>query len=118
MALLGTNGAGKSTLLRAISGVTEADYGAVVFDGRDITHAPPHEIAALGVGQMPGGKAVFADLTVAENLRAGGWTVRRDRAARDRRGAQALASFPRSRSASTSRRATCRAGSSRCSASQ
>ncbi len=94
VALLGTNGAGKSTLLRAISGVTEADYGAVVFDGRDITHAPPHEIAALGVGQMPGGKAVFADLTVAENLRAGGWTVRRDRAARDRRVAQALASFP------------------------
>ena len=48
VALLGTNGAGKSTLLKAISGVVEADRGAVVLDGRDITHAPPNEIAALG----------------------------------------------------------------------
>ena len=46
VALLGTNGAGKSTLLKAISGVVEADRGAVVFDGRDMTHAPPNEIAA------------------------------------------------------------------------
>ena len=45
IALLGTNGAGKSTLLRAISGTQEASSGAVVFDGRDITHMPPHEIA-------------------------------------------------------------------------
>jgi len=50
VALLGTNGAGKSTLLRAIGGVVEADRGAVVLDGRDITHAPPHEIAARGGG--------------------------------------------------------------------
>ena len=41
VALLGTNGAGKSTLLKAICGVVEADRGAVIFDGRDITHAPP-----------------------------------------------------------------------------
>ena len=39
VALLGTNGAGKSTLLRAISGVAEADRGAIMLDGRDITHA-------------------------------------------------------------------------------
>ena len=45
VALLGTNGAGKSTLLRAITGITEADFGAVIFDGRDITPAPPNEIA-------------------------------------------------------------------------
>ena len=45
VALLGTNGAGKSTLLRAIGGVVEADHGAIVFDGRDITHLPPDEIA-------------------------------------------------------------------------
>ena len=48
VALLGTNGAGKSTLLNAISGVVQASRGAVIFDGRDITHAPPEEIAALG----------------------------------------------------------------------
>jgi len=74
VALLGTNGAGKSTLLKAISGVVEADRGAVILDGRDITHAPPNEIAALGISQMPGGQGVFGSLTVGENLRMAGWT--------------------------------------------
>jgi branched-chain amino acid transport system ATP-binding protein len=76
VALLGTNGAGKSTLLKAISGVVEADRGAIVIDGRDITHAPPNEIAALGISQMPGGQGVFGSLTVAENLQLAGWTRR------------------------------------------
>jgi branched-chain amino acid transport system ATP-binding protein len=73
VALLGTNGAGKSTLLRAISGLTEAHRGAVIFDGRDITHAPPEEIARLGIVQLPGGRGVFGSLTVAENLAAAEW---------------------------------------------
>ena len=77
VALLGTNGAGKSTLLKSISGVVEADRGAVVLDGRDITHAPPNEIAALGISQMPGGQGVFGSLTVDENLRLAGWVRRR-----------------------------------------
>ena len=68
IALLGTNGAGKSTLLRAISGTHEASGGAIVFDGRDITHMPPHEIAHRGVVHMPGGRGVFPALTVRENL--------------------------------------------------
>jgi branched-chain amino acid transport system ATP-binding protein len=78
VALLGTNGAGKSTLLRAICGVVEADRGAVVFDGIDITHAPPYEIAARGVVQVPGGAGVFPSLTVDENLRLAGWLRRKD----------------------------------------
>jgi branched-chain amino acid transport system ATP-binding protein len=77
VALLGTNGAGKSTLLKAICGVVEADRGAVVFDGTDITHAPPYEIAAKGVVQVPGGAGVFPSLTVEENLRLAGWLRRR-----------------------------------------
>ena len=68
VALLGTNGAGKSTLLRAIGGTQQADNGAVLFDGRDITHAPPHEIARMGVVTMPGGRAVFPSLSVQQNL--------------------------------------------------
>jgi ABC-type branched-subunit amino acid transport system ATPase component/MFS family permease len=79
VALIGTNGAGKSTLLRAIGGVTEADSGAIILNGRDITHAPPDEIAHWGVGQMPGGAGVFPALTVEENLRAASWQVRRHR---------------------------------------
>jgi branched-chain amino acid transport system ATP-binding protein len=74
VALLGTNGAGKSTLLKSISGVVEADRGAVILDGRDITHAPPNEIARMGISQMPGGQGVFGSLTVGENLRMSGWT--------------------------------------------
>jgi ABC-type branched-subunit amino acid transport system ATPase component/MFS family permease len=74
VALLGTNGAGKSTLLRAISGSQEASDGAIVLDGRDITHMPPHEIVRRGVVSMPGGRGIFPGLTVEENLRLATWT--------------------------------------------
>ncbi len=94
VALLGTNGAGKSTLLKAISGVVEADRGAVIFDGREITHAPPHQIARFGISQMPGGAGVFGDLTVRENLQVGSWVERRDRAEVAERVARVLEFFP------------------------
>jgi branched-chain amino acid transport system ATP-binding protein len=94
VALLGTNGAGKSTLLKAISGTVEADKGAIIFDGRDITHAPPHEIAAMGIVQMPGGQGVFGSLTVRENLELAGWTHRRDAEGVARARAEVLEMFP------------------------
>ncbi len=94
VALLGTNGAGKSTLLKAICGVVESDKGAVIFDGRDITHAPPNEIAALGVTQVPGGQGVFPSLTVRENLRVAGWLERRRPAVLAERTDGVLAEFP------------------------
>ncbi|MGI8793558.1 MAG: MFS transporter [Acidimicrobiales bacterium] len=78
VALLGTNGAGKSTLLRAISGLNEASAGAIIFDGQDMTYAPPQEVAARGVVQVPGGKGVFPNLTVEENLKIAGWLYRKD----------------------------------------
>jgi ABC-type branched-subunit amino acid transport system ATPase component len=94
VAIIGTNGAGKSTLLRAIGGVAEADHGAIVFDGRDITHLPPDEIARLGVAQVPGGEGTFPSLRVEDNLRAAAWQGRR----RGERDAdmieEALAAFP------------------------
>ncbi len=94
VALLGTNGAGKSTLLKAISGVVEGDRGAVILDGRDVTHAPPNEIAALGISQMPGGQGVFGGLTVQENLQLAGWTRRNDPAGRDAAIEEVLQLFP------------------------
>ena len=83
IALLGTNGAGKSTLLKAIAGQQEASSGAIVYDGRDITHIPPHEIVPRGVVFMPGGKAIFPGLTVQENLLLGNW-MNDDREAKTR----------------------------------
>lgn len=94
IALLGTNGAGKSTLLKAISGVVEADRGAIIFDGRDITHSPPHEIAAMGIVQMPGGAGVFGSLSVRENLELAGWTDKRDSTDTARARAEVLEMFP------------------------
>jgi ABC-type branched-subunit amino acid transport system ATPase component/predicted MFS family arabinose efflux permease len=93
VALLGTNGAGKSTLLKAIAGVVPADGGAIVFDGRDATYAPPHEIAARGIVMVPGGQGVFPSLTVAENLRLAGW-LDRDETSRAEAVANALEMFP------------------------
>ncbi len=94
VALVGTNGAGKSTLLRAIGGVVEADHGAIVFDGRDITHLPPDEIARLGVAQVPGGEGIFPNLRVEDNLRVAAWQGRR-RGERDTDMIdEALAAFP------------------------
>jgi branched-chain amino acid transport system ATP-binding protein len=94
VAIVGTNGAGKSTLLRAIGGVVEADHGAIVFDGRDITHLPPDEIARLGVAQVPGGEGTFPSLRVEENLRAAAWQGRRRGESDAQMIDEALASFP------------------------
>jgi ABC-type branched-subunit amino acid transport system ATPase component/predicted MFS family arabinose efflux permease len=94
VALLGTNGAGKSTLLKAICGVVEADEGAVVFDGLDVTHAPPDEIAAKGVTMVPGGQGVFPSLSVAENLTCARWLDRRRGAEAEARVEQVLDTFP------------------------
>ena len=99
VALLGTNGAGKSTLLKAICGVVPAHRGAVVFDGLDITHAPPEQIAAGGITMVPGGQGVFPGLTVAENLRVAAWMdrppgLRRRRAQLTGRVGEVLDTFP------------------------
>jgi len=73
VALLGTNGAGKSTLLKAISGLVDPIGGKIFFEGQDITHIGAVRAARAGIVQVPGGKAVFPTLTVAEHFRAGTW---------------------------------------------
>jgi branched-chain amino acid transport system ATP-binding protein len=67
--LLGRNGAGKSTTLRSIVGLTPPRSGRVTLFGQDITGLPSYRIAASGVGFVPEGRKVFANLTVDENLR-------------------------------------------------
>jgi branched-chain amino acid transport system ATP-binding protein len=76
--LIGSNGAGKSTTLRSISGLTPPRTGRIVFRGEEIQRLPGHEVAALGIGQAPEGRRVFARMTVLENLEMGAFT-RKDR---------------------------------------
>jgi branched-chain amino acid transport system ATP-binding protein len=81
-ALLGRNGAGKTTTLRTLMGLTPARKGHVRLFGQDVTHWPTHRIAASGVGYVPEGRRIFANLSVDENLRVplerhGPWTIAR-----------------------------------------
>ena len=66
--VLGRNGAGKSTLLRSIVGLNAPRSGEIRFDGADITRLKSHERARLGIGYVPQGREIIADLTVLENL--------------------------------------------------
>ncbi|HXZ93411.1 MAG TPA: ABC transporter ATP-binding protein [Burkholderiales bacterium] len=82
VALLGRNGAGKSTTLRSLMGLTHAREGVVRVFGHATTDWPAYRIAGLGVGFVPEGRRIFANLTVDENLkvpveRAGPWTIAR-----------------------------------------
>ncbi len=69
--LIGANGAGKSTLMMTIFGKPRAREGSIVFDGRDITKLPTHEIARLRIAQSPEGRRIFSRMTVLENLQMG-----------------------------------------------
>ena len=96
VALLGTNGAGKSTLLKAVSGLVTPAAGQIVFDGVDITSSDAVATAKQGIVQVPGGKAVFPTLTVAEHFTVGAWLFAdEDPAEVDRRTQEVLAMFPR-----------------------
>ncbi|WP_245431149.1 ABC transporter ATP-binding protein [Rhodoplanes roseus] len=76
--LIGANGAGKSTLMMTICGNPRAREGRVVFDGRDITQLPTHEIARLRIAQSPEGRRIFGRMTVLENLQMGMVAAGRD----------------------------------------
>jgi branched-chain amino acid transport system ATP-binding protein len=67
--ILGHNGMGKTTLLRTLIGLLPATSGKVRLAGADITHAPPHQRARRGLGYVPQGRAIFAGLSVRDNLR-------------------------------------------------
>jgi branched-chain amino acid transport system ATP-binding protein len=69
VALLGRNGAGKTTTLKSILGLTPPRRGRVVFDGQEIQGRQSFDIAAMGVGYVPEHRAIFRDLSVAENLK-------------------------------------------------
>ena len=71
VALLGRNGAGKSTTFRSIVGLVEQRSGTIVFEGRDVSSRPTHEIVRAGLGYVPEERRIFTELTVEENLEVG-----------------------------------------------
>ena len=93
VALIGANGAGKSTTLHALSGILRPSGGRVLYQGREITNAPAHEIVRSGLVQVPEGRAVLTTLTVVQNLELGAF-FRKDRDAVRKDLASVLSRFP------------------------
>lgn len=93
LALLGTNGSGKSTALRVAAGLTP-DRGVVRLNGRDITYTTAEQRSRLGLHLLPGGRGVFGEMTVADNLTIGGFSYRSDKEDLRRRKERVLRLFP------------------------
>jgi branched-chain amino acid transport system ATP-binding protein len=92
--LLGANGAGKSSLLRGITGLIPAT-GTVRFQGQDLSSLPAAQRVAAGIAMAPEGRQVFTDQTVHDNLRLGGYLIRKDVARVNRNIALYYNMFPR-----------------------
>lgn len=75
--LIGANGAGKSTILMSVCGIVPPREGEILFNGTPITRTAPEKIVALGLSQVPEGRHIFSELTVAENLDMGAF-LRKD----------------------------------------
>jgi branched-chain amino acid transport system ATP-binding protein len=91
--LLGRNGMGKSTTVRAILGLLPITAGSIAYQGQALQRLPSHRIARLGIGLVPEGRQIFANLTVRENLLA---TAANSRGVKDPFNLEAVfALFPR-----------------------
>lgn len=74
VSLIGANGAGKTTILHTVSGILPAKSGDISFMDKNISGMPANKIVEMGLGQVPEGRRVFANLTVYENLEMGAYT--------------------------------------------
>ena len=94
--LLGANGAGKTTTLKVISGLVRSSRGDVLFQGQSLSGLTTEQIVRRGIVQVPEGRRIFPDLTVAENLKVGAYT-RSDRSAVEADIESIVALFPKLR---------------------
>jgi branched-chain amino acid transport system ATP-binding protein len=76
VALIGANGAGKTTSLRCITGIIKPWEGTIKFNNQKIDALEPYEIVSLGISYCPEGRDIFANLSVYENLKVGGYLVK------------------------------------------
>jgi branched-chain amino acid transport system ATP-binding protein len=74
VALIGANGAGKTTIMHALSNLIPKAKGKVTYNDKDITNIPAHKLIPMGMAQVPEGRRIFCELTVAENLKMGAYT--------------------------------------------
>ena len=93
VAIAGANGAGKTTLLKTISGVLHPAQGSIEFAGRDITNMNASDIVGQGISQIPEGRQLFPEMTVAQNLFIGSYN-RGARASRDQNLTRVYELFP------------------------
>ncbi|AXX99830.1 ABC transporter ATP-binding protein [Profundibacter amoris] len=93
LCLLGRNGAGKSTTMKAIMGLVPISAGSMQLEGHEITGLPAYRVPRLGIGYIPQGRRLFAEMTVAENLQIGLMTRSKGAGVRER----VLDMFPRLR---------------------
>ncbi|HEX9824501.1 MAG TPA: ABC transporter ATP-binding protein [Actinomycetota bacterium] len=92
--VLGLNGAGKTTTMLTIAGILKPWSGEIRFDGGQVGGQDTRKLVAAGIVLVPEGRHVFPGLSVANNLRLGAWTVRRDRAFYNERLKQVFEYFP------------------------
>ncbi len=115
LALLGTNGAGKSTILRVIAGLGTPARGVVRLDGQTVTFVSPEKRGRMGIRLLPGGKGVFPQMTVRENLEMAAFVYRSDKEDQERRIAKVMDLFENLAGApGPGRPARCPAANSRC----
>ncbi len=74
VSIVGANGAGKTTLINTISGLLRPVSGQISFDGKDLLQMEGHNIASMGIAQVPEGRKLFSDMTVYENLLMGSYS--------------------------------------------
>ena len=93
--LLGANGAGKSTTLNCVSAVVLPRGGSITFEGRNLVGLTPDQVVALGIVQVPEGREIFGQMSVADNIALGAWVHRKDRAQSRRDLERVYTIFPR-----------------------
>jgi branched-chain amino acid transport system ATP-binding protein len=109
VSVIGPNGAGKTTLLKSIVGIVKPFNGRILFKGDDITGAETRHAARAGIAFVPAGTGIFPDMTVHENVEAGGYVLN-DRRVVEERIEKVLDLFPRLRERARNKASTLSGG--------